>query len=273
MTFLYLIEHTRSGLSVLGISILDPLSTYGFNNQTNAWKKLMHRYRLSKNDLSTALKITVLQQSDDKNVLKQWLKHYYKIWDVFNNPSFIYSNKRYLYYKKYHIRKRRRKHIHKSTNISKITGLIWYTDGFKNIRLKPNTNPPVGFKRGCTQKKSRKPFPSINKRACISPSGERFDSLKEAAAAYDLWPGNILTLIQRGVSGWHYADDKKFKPRPNKLIGNTYYKLTDSVPKAVRDPNGIVYPSINDAARQYDLTAAGVKYRIKKWDGWEFVTV
>jgi hypothetical protein len=269
MNFLYRIDHVRSSLSVLGITGTDPTITYGFNNSSKAWTKLMHRYRLSKNDLQTALRISILQQSDDIHVLKQWLKHYYKMWDVFNNPSFIYSNKRYLYYKKT-IRKRS-KHPRKRSTVSSTLGHFWYTDGFKNILLPPNQSPPIGFKRGQSFKKRTKPGPSINNHPCISPIGELFPSLKKAAEHYDCLSIDILRHIKRGVSGWHYAEDKKYKPRADKRFGNKCGAGNTGYPKAVRDPMGNVHYSIREAARQYSVTDATIKKWIKRKDGWEFV--
>jgi len=63
---------------------------------------------------------------------------------------------------------------------------------------------PSAFKGKSHSASSKKLLAEGRRKPCISPSGERFSSTKEAGAAYSMTGVAIRGHIQRGKSGWKY---------------------------------------------------------------------
>ena len=64
------------------------------------------------------------------------------------------------------------------------------------------------FKGKTHSKSSRRLLAVSHSKPCISPSGERFDSTKEAGYAYNMTGVAIRGHIQRGKSGWQYEREE-----------------------------------------------------------------
>ncbi len=87
--------------------------------------------------------------------------------------------------------------------------LKWYNDGTNTIYVSEGTQP-TGFSPGRIIKRRRphssesiKKLGQHRKKKCISPIGEIFTSVTEAATAYKVSSAAISGLIKRNVSGWH----------------------------------------------------------------------
>lgn len=64
------------------------------------------------------------------------------------------------------------------------------------------------FKGKTHSESSRKLLAESRSKPCISPSGERFNSTKEAGSAYNMTGVAIRGHIQRGKSGWRYEREE-----------------------------------------------------------------
>lgn len=64
------------------------------------------------------------------------------------------------------------------------------------------------FKGKTHSESSKKSLAESRSKPCVSPSGERFDSTKEAGIAYNITGVAIRGRIQRGNSGWRYEQDE-----------------------------------------------------------------
>lgn len=67
---------------------------------------------------------------------------------------------------------------------------------------------PSTFKGKTHSESSRKLLAVSHSKPCISPSGERFNSTKEAGMAYNMTGVAIRGHIQRGKSGWRYEREE-----------------------------------------------------------------
>lgn len=64
------------------------------------------------------------------------------------------------------------------------------------------------FKGKTHSESSKKLLAESHSKPCISPSGERFNSTKEAGSAYNMTGVAIRGHIQRGKSGWKYEKEE-----------------------------------------------------------------
>ena len=89
--------------------------------------------------------------------------------------------------------------------------LKWYTNGINNIYVTEGTQP-IGYSKGrwvpsnYTRQRAERP--------CVSPSGEIFNSLKEAATAYNITVPALRERIRR--------NEACNKPRKNKSYWSFY---------------------------------------------------
>jgi hypothetical protein len=67
---------------------------------------------------------------------------------------------------------------------------------------------PSTFKGKTHSEASKNLLAEHRSKPCISPSGERFSSTKEAGLAYDMTGVGIRGHIHRGKSGWRYERDE-----------------------------------------------------------------
>ena len=85
---------------------------------------------------------------------------------------------------------------------------------------------PSTFKGKTHSESSKKLLSKSHSKPCISPAGERFNSTKEAGAAYNITGVAIRGLIQRGTSGWRYEreEDQSIVEAKRKLKKIRLYK-------------------------------------------------
>jgi hypothetical protein len=201
MYYFYSIQHLTTKLLCLSISSTDPRSIDGFKGPSGRWRKHIKRNGWSKKNL----KITVLHESHDLNVIKQWKNYYYDCWNVLDNPKFIHSR-----YKKTKVSIRADKHPMYGKSAVKAHNLRWYTDGIsKNVFVTEGTQPKgyvlgrkINYQHAITlDGKAR--ISKAQSRACVDPNGVKYKSLREAAKAYGVSARVILYRIQKG-NGWNY---------------------------------------------------------------------
>lgn len=70
------------------------------------------------------------------------------------------------------------------------------------------TGKPSTFKGKTHSEASRKLLAESHSKPCISPSGEKFASTKEAGMAYGMTGAAIRGQIQRGKNGWRYEREE-----------------------------------------------------------------
>lgn len=91
--------------------------------------------------------------------------------------------------------------------------LRWYNDGYKNIYVPENTNPNgfnpgriIDYKKPHTLETKEK-LSKIGGKACVSPEGKVYNSLKDAAIDCNVSSNAIAGRISRGKSGWRFLND------------------------------------------------------------------
>jgi hypothetical protein len=230
MYYFYSIHHKQSNIQCLSVSTFNPLSRNGYIGTKKHWIKHLKAYnpRVKRlKDLSKDIRITIMHESLDLNVIKQWREYYYRCWNVYENPKFI------DYYIQQEIKKNRKnnkatpgyinkqgQHL-KNRSLVRECNLRWYNDGYnKNIYVKENTQPK-GYVLGRIMNnviKNRKLTDDIKRKMgqkntvkVVSPTGKIFVSLTEAARAYGVKRSAISDRIKHnklGDKGWRYWSEK-----------------------------------------------------------------
>lgn len=143
MYYFYTIQHNKTSMKIIGYSIHDPRSSDAFRTRNQRWHRHCKKHGRKDRFGNSLITIKVLHESVDKDVMKMWKNHYYRSWDVPNNPKFIHSQnppknmrngKNHPHFGKRYITGRR---------------TVWYTDGINNLFV-PEGTAPAHFKRGRT---------------------------------------------------------------------------------------------------------------------------
>jgi len=200
MYYFYSIRHRTTNIIRLGVTSFNPLSDKRFRDRNIHWRN----HLLINGSTPDLLDIKIMHASNDLNVIIQWRKHYYKQWNVINNPKYINSRSLKKFAKK-------RKYGHPNS-ATIIRNYRWYNNGINiNIRVKKGTQPP-GYKPGriilhkITQSNESKALISkAQSRPVVSPRGRTFKSIREAAIAEGVSASAISQRIKNKVSGWKYA--------------------------------------------------------------------
>lgn len=229
MYYFYSIHHKQSNVRCLSISSFNPLSKRSFIGYRKEWKKFLKRYNpglkhgKTYSELSKDIAITIMHQDNDLNVIKRWRDHYYKHYNVYDNPKFI------DYYVRQESEKKRKKNKAdpnyvnrqgynlRGRSLAKECKLRWYNDGYnKNIYVKENTQPS-GYILGRINKKGYKHSDETRAKMkakagtkVISPTGKVFESMTAAAKAYGVKRCTINHRIKTnklGDNGWRYFKD------------------------------------------------------------------
>ena len=213
MIYLYLKTHNKTGLKYLGKTEQDPFEYRGSGYR---WQRHLKKHG---NDVRTE----ILLETTDKEEIKRMGLYYSNLWNVVDSKEFANivpesgnsgdtsSSPKY----KESIKSR---DVSGSNNgmygRSAITenNLKWYNNGVDTIYVSEGTQPE-GYYAGRIIK-SRAPHSEAakskmgmhNRKPCVSPNGQVFQSTKAAGAAFGITGVAIGGLIRRGKSGWKFID-------------------------------------------------------------------
>jgi hypothetical protein len=211
MIYLYLKTHNITGLKYLGKTIQDP---YIYKGSGKRWSRHIN---LHGNNVTT----TIIFESNNKDEIKQQGLYYSSLWNIVADQSFANLKPEegdggdMSMCQAYHdgIKKRNtsgsKNSMYGRSAITEQT-IRWYNNGVDNIYVPENTQPNnfvlgrlINYKKPHSAETKEK-LSRYGRKKCISPTGEIFDSRKDAAATYNITPEAIGGLIKRGVSGWRW---------------------------------------------------------------------
>lgn len=225
-SFLYLKTHNKTGLKYLGKTTRDP---FVYKGSGKRWQNHIKKHGY---DVTTE----ILFETDDKKLLREKGLYYSELWNVVRNPEFAnlvnesgdggdtsssieyqiaIKNRNLSTFPKFIEAIKNRDNsklsaLRKGKSPSIEHNLKWYNNGKINIYVTEGTQP-IEFERGrimpkgiTTSNDTKQKLAKKNGKKCMSPTGELFDSTKQAGKAYGVTDVAIRGLIKRGVSGWKY---------------------------------------------------------------------
>ena len=211
--YLYLKTHNKTGLKYLGKTTRDPQKYLGSGKR---WLRHLAKHG---NDITTE----ILLETEDKQSLADTGLHYSKLWNIVEDQSF--ANMRpesgdggnTSNCEAYKEGMKKRDTSGSKNSMAGRSAIVeqnirWYNNGKDNIYVPAGTEPKgykpgriINYKKPPLSAKTKKLIGKANSRACISPTGEVFESRKLAAIAYGVSAPAIGGLIARGVSKWRWA--------------------------------------------------------------------
>ena len=97
----------------------------------------------------------------------------------------------------------------------------------------------------------------------ISPNGTIFNSIKEAADYVEMTSQGLQYWCDTNKNGWKYLSDE---------INNKRKITLKQLGKTIIGPKDKIFNSIKEAALYYNITPAGMRYRvINNIDGWRYI--
>lgn len=212
MIYLYLKTHKKTGLKYLGkTSQHDPFTYTGSGKR---WKSHIKKHGYN-------VETTILLESENINEIKEWGIYYSKLWNIVNNANFANLKLEEgdggdtSHCEAYKISIKNRdltgsKNPMYGRSAIKEQNFKWYNNGEENLYISEGTQPEnfilgriIKYKKPHSEE-TKKKLSLYGTKKCMSPSGEIFNSRKEAAKAYNITPEAIGGLIKRGISGWKW---------------------------------------------------------------------
>ena len=215
MIYLYLKTHKKTGLRYLGKTTQDP---YVYKGSGLRWKRHLAKHG---NDVDTL----ILLETEDPSEIKKMGEHYSTLWDVVDSQSFANlkpesgdgGDMSMCESFKNSVALRdvsgERNGMYGRSAVTE-NKLRWYNNGETNVYVPEGTAPSgycngriITFRTPLTEETKKKISQSNKKpdRACISPNGTFFTSLKLAGESIGISAAGIRESIKRGKSGWKWA--------------------------------------------------------------------
>jgi hypothetical protein len=213
--YLYLKTHKITGLKYLGKTTRDP---YTYVGSGRIWRNHLKRH-------GTDLATDILLETENPEELSAKGLYYSNLWNIVENTAFANmrpengdggDTSNCEAYKEGIKNRDLSGEKNPMYGRSAITenNIRWYNNGIDNVYVAEGTQPKgyilgriINYKKPHNSK-TKELIGKANSRACVSPTGERFESRTAAAKAYNVSGNAIGGLISRGVSGWKWADER-----------------------------------------------------------------